>query len=564
MEESILRDIINTAKSVSTDVGDVLRHGRSRKVSLSRGAKKGVMQFPMIVPKSATLEDVTRAGKAVERKYVSFVQVVTSLGSTTNEKDIEGYLKSLHQNFDITDTSTIGTAGAFYNGFSKAMTDVSEMTTFKNLHTMNEDVVDKIFEDHSKYMINISETSAAERSLVYNEAVKIYGKDSVISCNEGIFISEGSEYKEIVVVGNTDSDLVNICESIAVPKGFTYSTTEVNVAEELITESLELANEDAVYPFVESILNDIGGRSELVSLSEKKNNRSGKRKGPAAPPKPAAPQKPTNTPQKPTNTPQKPTTTTNVVKNRKFIKSVASDKTTSSSRSSDHDEPEYFNSVTELKDSDTKKANELVPTMMKLTTHFTDKDGKVKRTAEYLIGVKVTIHAVSSESMVENLVKGLKKERMFQKIIKYTTGEISFFKDLLFAIDEIKDEVKGKYKGDSMWWSALSRRKEKARFLNRIGRKDMLPNATILITNSELETIRSEYKIDLEDPKVAQALMKSQFLLGFVILDPSTETAKFFFDGEVSYEQYSYNSLEREQGQDKKDIKNIMAIMGKM
>lgn len=80
----------------------------------------------------------------------------------------------------------------------------------------------------------------------------------------------------------------------------------------------------------------------------------------------------------------------------------------------------------------------------------------------------------------------------------------------------------------------------------------------------EVQKLRNDHSVDLMDTHTVRKLMDQYFLLAFVIADTASELAYFMFDGEGDFQQYSYVSLERENSNQARDVKNIMQILGKM
>lgn len=219
-----------------------------------------------------------------------------------------------------------------------------------------------------------------------------------------------------------------------------------------------------------------------------------------------------------------------------------------------------------LQDNDVKKSNELVPTILRLKVILANKNGDMQQSYEFTLGVKAHLHPVDSDEMVKNMVSACRNNNRVFDFIRWTTGEISFFKDFLFSIDEMKDDVVSKSKGASPWWSLLKRRKALAKIKNRalLGNR-LLPNSTIVISAEEVEYIKSEYGYDLMDKRLVKKIMDTFFLLGFVILDPSTEIAYLMFDGNIDFQTITFDGLNRENSNSRNvDAKEIIKLMNRM
>ena len=58
--------------------------------------------------------------------------------------------------------------------------------------------------------------------------------------------------------------------------------------------------------------------------------------------------------------------------------------------------------------------------------------------------------------------------------------------------------------------------------------------------------IKKNFGYDLKNPKFALKLMKSLFLMNFIIIDEGTRTIDILYDGENTYQTYALETLERE------------------
>lgn len=218
--------------------------------------------------------------------------------------------------------------------------------------------------------------------------------------------------------------------------------------------------------------------------------------------------------------------------------------------------------VPKMLDSDSKKANEMVPTTLALKVHVQDKGGAIRQTIDLLIGVKAVLHPVSSNEVINNLSGERGK---FFDFIRWTSGEISFFKDFLFAIDDIKRDVVNKSRGGSGWFSVLKRTQARSNILKRFKGKGYMPNATLIVTLDELQYLKSKTGMDLTQEDAVKNLMNRYFLLGFIIVDSATESIQIL-DGRdgATFETLSFNSLKRESTSNAgAEFKEILKSMNK-
>jgi hypothetical protein len=221
-----------------------------------------------------------------------------------------------------------------------------------------------------------------------------------------------------------------------------------------------------------------------------------------------------------------------------------------------------YRSKTQVKlaDNDVKKANELVPTTLSVSLQV--KDGQsFGGVTNFVLGVKGIMHPVNSNDMVSNLIDGYKSGNKFFNFIRWTTGEISFVKDLLFNVNGIKEDVIKKHaKGNSHWWNTLKRRRTLAKMKNIIGGSRILPNVTIVCSMEEAMEMKDVYGMDILEPKVVRRILDRYFLLGIVVVDESQELCHFMFDGENNYQVVSFKGLEKENN-NKNEFKEIYKMI---
>ena len=213
--------------------------------------------------------------------------------------------------------------------------------------------------------------------------------------------------------------------------------------------------------------------------------------------------------------------------------------------------------IVRLADNDVKKCNELVPTTLSVTLQQKSKDN-FGGVINFILGIKGVMHPVNSDDMVSNLLDGHKSGNKFFNFLRWTSGEISFIKDLLFNVNGIKEDVIKKHsKGGSHWWTTLKRNRTIAKIKSK---QKILPNATIVCSMEEVIEMQDAYNVDLLKVSNVLKLMDRYFLLGFAIVDETQELVHFIFDGERDFQVLSFNGLERE-NTNKNDFKDIYKMI---
>lgn len=218
-----------------------------------------------------------------------------------------------------------------------------------------------------------------------------------------------------------------------------------------------------------------------------------------------------------------------------------------------------------LLDSDIKKANELVPTMM--TVNFVSKDDKGNNIpATFVCGVKCRLIPVDPMDIADRILVKHADKNVLLSFIRATTRETSFIKDFLFAIDKAKiDALAQSRRGSSnKMWKVLERRAIRSKWNRAFSHPNDATMITTLGISQELaEYIKKENGIDLSNPKITRPIMEGFNLMGFVIIDEAAEADKFLWDtGEGFFETISFNNLEREaSGGEYKKALNLMQKM---
>jgi hypothetical protein len=200
-----------------------------------------------------------------------------------------------------------------------------------------------------------------------------------------------------------------------------------------------------------------------------------------------------------------------------------------------------------LSDREVKKANDMMPYALQVRLMAVNDKKEFVQFIDFVLGVKTILHPVESDDVLENIQRVLQNRSPFFKFLKWTTGEISLFKNIILNLDDVKSDVINKASGKSPWFSKLKRLKDR-----RLGVKDftvpyaMIPNTTLVITSYEADYLRNHYAIDVTSAKVARRLIDSMFLMAFIIVDEGTGTVDILYDGSSDYQTYSLETLERE------------------
>ena len=221
--------------------------------------------------------------------------------------------------------------------------------------------------------------------------------------------------------------------------------------------------------------------------------------------------------------------------------------------------------VNHLMDTDFKKANDLVPTMLHIRVYPTASgDEELPEPIDFVLGVKATLHSVTADAMAENLARGVNQDNHFFEFIKWYTGETRFFKDFVFALDSLKSDAVSASNKNKGWFIATKRRKAVSKLQSKVSKNPMTPIMTVVCSKDTLGTLANVYGFDLEaSPMLLDKIMSTYFLLGFVVANPATNRVDFHIDGFDAPETVTLNTLQKEETRDDKKFKDMMRMMGR-
>ena len=222
------------------------------------------------------------------------------------------------------------------------------------------------------------------------------------------------------------------------------------------------------------------------------------------------------------------------------------------------------NATPRLIDQEVKKSNELQPTVIQVNYSQKNEAGEFELRS-FLAGIKSRLIPVSSTDIVERLIAKNKTKINFLNFIRATTGEIKFFKDFLFAIDQAKlDSKNAVKKGEAAAiWNCLSNRavKNTNSKLKKLG-NDASAITMLVISQETVNYMKNVHKFDLEKMNNTKMICDSYNLMGIIIADESVEVIKSYYVGNNNYEQIAYSFLEKEAKNS--DYKKMINLFGKM
>ena len=222
-----------------------------------------------------------------------------------------------------------------------------------------------------------------------------------------------------------------------------------------------------------------------------------------------------------------------------------------------------------LHDNDIKKFNGLLPYTLEATFRVKPKEGP-GYVCKFIIGVKTVLHIIRPQDLAEDLqglvtgdIKSLRK-------VRYKTGEIKF-NEYLFDIKNIKKNAAKRINGNKKFINTLTRLaefnklngsllKQPAKLING---EIPIPNASMVLSETDVAMLRNETGIDLSSVSNAKRLARALFLIAITIIDPSAGTMKVLFtDTDSDWDIQSIAAIDAEVS--KTDNSAIMKELNKI
>jgi len=218
-------------------------------------------------------------------------------------------------------------------------------------------------------------------------------------------------------------------------------------------------------------------------------------------------------------------------------------------------------------DSKCAKMNTMKPLLMKVTLNRLNKNDSLQP-IEYVVGVKCHTRMVQASILPEVAKYPLKEMDKISRKVKWRAGELKFFKDLVFRIKEKKQTAADSRDPNRKWYRRLYELAHmkgdapaaavvEGKSLFKVFIKDkqgkgnllngMIPNASIIMSQADVDNIKAQTEIDLLKPSAAKKFCGELFLISLIIIDTDRESIKILLpDINGDYDVHSLAAVNKQ------------------
>lgn len=537
IHETVIRDVIELISDLTDDGKSVIdkvtgQRGLNGYRNIARGTRDLTLTFPVIVTNATSVETASMIAKAIERKAVTMLQMLFSAVSITNADNALDYIKKFHTNLDVDGNMGVDDVIDLANQIS---TMESTETGFK---VNNQALFDEAVENFKRFRDHFLPDAINEHSLndfmvnpngmrVVTEKVHTFGKWSavkgrVVQLTKPATPEDAMDMSQAyqIALHQADDKIAQIqtnMSNLSAEKRAEAQRAQATIDDykRQMQHAKDAAELGKIRDQMQKEMDKYQWMQKLDQQKEKYEDKvkilKDKAEGLAA-----------------------KESISKILKNRMDIDKMRADMAREM-----------------VINTDVKKANELIPSMM-VIQFCTVSASETPIVSTAVIGVKARLQYVLSQDMRDRIIaKNTDKNGLFN-LIKATTGQISFWKDFIFAVKKAKlDALSTSGKGSSSpIWKLLERRAIMSKIRRWTGTvNDAAAISTLVISQDEADILMKEERIDVMRPATIHAIMNAYNVMCFVVVDEVMEKVHFLFDdGSNSYETMSFSHLEREEG----------------
>jgi hypothetical protein len=196
-----------------------------------------------------------------------------------------------------------------------------------------------------------------------------------------------------------------------------------------------------------------------------------------------------------------------------------------------HNKDMMLRSAQYMDESKIQKLNTMKPLMLTVQLRLVSKETGVSEPVEYVIGVKTHNRLVDPDILPEVAAYPLKEMNKLTRQAKWRAKEIKFF-DYIFKRKEKKQTAIDSKDPRRKWYRRLYELAHKkgdsivSGMISGNHTTGLIPNATIIMSQSDVDNIKSQKDINLLKGSTAKKFCNELFLMSLIIIDLDSESIK--------------------------------------
>lgn len=206
-----------------------------------------------------------------------------------------------------------------------------------------------------------------------------------------------------------------------------------------------------------------------------------------------------------------------------------------------------------MDESKIQKLNTMKPLMMTVGLKVMSDEGLISDMVDYVVGVRTHCRLVKADVLPDVAEFPLKEMNLLTRRAKWRAGEIKFM-DFLFARKEKKQSAYDSRDVNRKWYHRLytlahskGSRSIAGKITGTSADNGLIPNATIIMTKSDVDMINAEKKINLLKASNARAFCRELFLMAFIVVDIDAQSIKILLpDINNDFEVQSLASVQKQ------------------
>ena len=213
---------------------------------------------------------------------------------------------------------------------------------------------------------------------------------------------------------------------------------------------------------------------------------------------------------------------------------------------------------TKIENNTVKKYTEMEPTLLSVEVVYSNADGGVVN-SKHLYAVKTHPHITTREDMNLNIDNAIKKKSVLLNFVKWVSGEVSLFKDLIFAVKDNKKAVKSmRGSKNSYLWDRIFDGHGMNMVRSSLKQPKQLPLTTLIMTIEDYHDLKDTYGIDLFKRRYIEDLYNKLLIANMIIVDENN--GEFFQYDRDSHDYLTFRMdyVKKEGDKDGNVVKSIL------